>query len=71
MRVNTKYARGKPEQMRISTIASVLRFLGSLIRARLDGSYKRTPFFAPDRGTPVVPPKVLTSIERERVMKAV
>lgn len=71
MRVNTKHAKGKPESMPISTVASILRFMGSLIRARLDGSYKSTPFFTPDRGTPVVPPKVLTSAERERVMDAV
>lgn len=71
MRVNTKNAKGKPKSMPLSTIASVLRFLISLIRARLDGSYKRTPFFAADRGTPVKPPRVLTSIERERVMNAV
>ena len=71
MRVNTKHAKGKPKLMPISTIASVLRFMSSLIRARLDGSYKSTPFFDPDRGTPFVPPKVLTSSERERVMNAV
>lgn len=71
MRVNTKHAKGKPKPMPISTIASVLRFASSLIRARLDGTYKSTPFFATDRGIPIVPPKVLTSSERERVMKAV
>jgi len=71
MRVNTKNAKGKPKIMPISTVTSILRFLSSLIRARLDGSYKSTPFFTPDRGTPVVPPKVLTSSERERVMNAV
>lgn len=71
MRVNTKSAKGKPKTMPISTVTSVLRFFGSLIRARLDSSYRSTPFFAPDRGTPVVPPKVLTNSERERVMNAV
>jgi len=71
MRVNTKNARGKPRSMPISTIASVLRFLGSLVHARLDGSYRRTPFFDPNRGTPVKSPRVLTSAERERVMSAV
>jgi hypothetical protein len=71
MRVNTKHAKGKPELMPMSTIASIARFLGSLIRARLDGSYRHTPFFDPDRGTPVVAPKVLTCSERERVMNAV
>jgi hypothetical protein len=71
MRVNTKAAKGKPKAMPLSTIVSVARFMGSLIRARLDGSYRSTPFFVPDRGTPVVPPKVLTSSEREQVMNAV
>ncbi|HLA70293.1 MAG TPA: DUF6151 family protein [Steroidobacteraceae bacterium] len=71
MRVNTKHAKGKPKLMPMSTIASIARFLGSLIRARLDGSYRHTPFFDSDRGIPVVAPKVLTSSERERVMNAV
>ena len=71
MRVNRASAKGHPESMPMSTFAAVLRFLGSLIRARLDGSYKRTPFFDPDTGTPVTPPKVLTRTERERVMNAV
>jgi len=71
MRVNTKTAKGKPKSMPISTITSVLRFLASVIRARLDGSYKRTPFFAPDRGTPVARPTVLTSAERDQVMAAI
>ena len=71
MRVNTKNAKGKPGSMPISTIAAVLRFMSSLIQARLDGSYKRTPFFDPNRGTPVTSPRVLTRVERDRVMSAV
>lgn len=71
MRVNTKNARGKPKAMPVSTIASILRFMSLLIRARLDGSYKSTPFFDPERGTPVVQPKVLTLSERQRVTDAV
>jgi hypothetical protein len=67
MRVNTKSAKGKPKTLPISTITSILRFLSSMIRARLDGSYKITPFFTPDQGTPVIRPRVLTSSELERV----
>jgi hypothetical protein len=68
MRVNTKNAKGRPKAMPISTIASVLWFMTSVIRARLDGAYKHTPFFDPDRGTPVVAPKVLSRDERDRAM---
>jgi hypothetical protein len=71
MRVNAKSAKGRPKSMPISTIASVLRFLNSLIRARLNGSYTCTPFFVPGRGSPVIPVRVLTGRERDRVMNAV
>jgi hypothetical protein len=71
MRVNTKSAKGKPKAMTMSTIASVLRFMAGLIGARLNGSYRSTPFFAPDTGLPVAPPRVLTSDERERLMSVV
>jgi hypothetical protein len=71
MRVNTKNAKGRAESMPLSTVTSVLRFLASVIRARLDGSYKLTPFFDSHRGTPVLTPKVLSISERERVLNAV
>jgi len=70
MRVNTKSAKGKPQSMPLSTLAALPRFVTSIIRARLDGSYRLTPFFDPDRGTPVVSPKVLSASEREQVMNA-
>jgi hypothetical protein len=71
MRVNTQSAKGRPKKMPVSTIASVLRFMASLARARVDGRYRNTPFFAADRGTPVVTPKVLSRSEREQLMQAV
>lgn len=70
MRVNTQSARGKPNSTPIRTVACVVRLATSLLRARLDGGYKVTPFFLPERGTPVVPPRVLTADERARVMNA-
>jgi hypothetical protein len=70
MRVNTKHAKGKPESMPLSTFTSVVRFFASVVRARLDGGYKRTPFFDP-RGTPVVSPIGLSTSERERALNAV
>ena len=71
MRVNTKFAKGKPEPMPMSTFTAVLRFMTSLLRERLDGSYKTNPFFIFGGGAPIVPPKVLAREERERLMKAV
>ena len=71
MRVGMKSAKGKPKPMGASTTMSILRFMARLIRARLDGSYKRTPFFDPETGTPRVSPKVVTAEERAHLMKAV
>jgi hypothetical protein len=73
MRVNTQSAQGaeKPKTLPLSTVVSIVKFMGSLLRARLNGSYQRTPFFVPSQGTPIIAPKVLTPGERARVMQAV
>lgn len=70
MRVGTKGASGTVKPMPVSTLVSIFGFIGKLIRARLDGSYRTTPFFDSERGTPVVAPKVLTHSERERARNA-
>ena len=71
MRICTKSAKGTSNPIPERKLGAMFRILKSLIRSRLDGSYKITPFFSPDRGTPVVEPKVLSSSEHERLMKAV
>jgi len=71
MRVNTKHAKGKVVPMPLSTFTSVTRFLVSVVRARLDGTYRRTPFFSATSLQPVVAPKVLSATERDRAMNAV
>lgn len=70
MRVGMKSAKGTPKAMALSTTVSILRFMARLIRARLDGSYKKTPFFDPETGAPRVSPKALTPDERARLMQA-
>jgi len=70
MRVNTKSARGHPKSMPLSQAAALLRFFPRVLLARLDGSYKTTPFFTVE-GTPVVKRKVLTSTELATVKKVV
>jgi hypothetical protein len=71
MRVGMKSAKGTPKAMGASTTISILRFMARLTRARLDGSYRKTPFFDPETGAPRVSPKVLTPEERARLMEAV
>jgi len=71
MRVNTQSAtRGRPSSTPFATLAAVLRLMASIGRARLDGSYRRTPFFDAQRGTPVVASSVISRAERDRLRNA-
>ncbi|MEP7245658.1 MAG: hypothetical protein ABI885_18565, partial [Gammaproteobacteria bacterium] len=49
--------------------ATISWFLANVLRARLNGSYRYTPFFDVDSGTPVVQPRVLTHAEHEQLMR--
>ena len=59
----TKIDGGSPFGM----VPGILRIFGMVLGARLNGAYKRTPFFFTDTGTPVVAPKILTDSERKAV----
>ena len=69
--VNTESTRGKVRSSSLALIAAILRFIALVTRARIDGSYRRTPFFAADTGAPIAVPKVLSRGEREELSKAV
>lgn len=64
MKVGMKSAKGAPKGMAVSTTVAILGFMARLIRTRLNGGYKITPFFDPETGAPRVSPKVLTPTER-------
>jgi hypothetical protein len=68
--VNTKSAKGAVRSNSIGMISVILRFIAMVARARIDGSYKRTPFFSA-AGAPIATPKVLSRGERDRLMSAV
>ncbi|HEU0199389.1 MAG TPA: DUF6151 family protein [Burkholderiaceae bacterium] len=70
MRVNLRSAKGTPPPAPPGKLAALLRFVPPMLLARVSGAYKRTPFFD-NNGSPVVPPQVLTSDERQRAMSAV
>jgi Family of unknown function (DUF6151) len=69
MHVNTKSAKGPVKSSPIAAISVILRFIGTLARARIDGSYKQTPFFSIREGvgTPIVVPRVLSLSERNQL----
>ena len=45
----------------------MLRIFGTLLAARIAGSYKRSPFFDAASGMPLIAPHVLTKAEREQL----
>jgi hypothetical protein len=69
--VNTKGAKGNPKPKTVGMGTTILWFLANVAKARIDGSYKQTPLFLVDTGTPIVSPRVLSREERASVMNAV
>jgi hypothetical protein len=69
MRTATKSAKGPVESSALAAVATIARIALAVIGGRLSGSYKSTPFFHADKGTPVVEPKVLTREERARLAR--
>jgi hypothetical protein len=68
MRVNTRSARAPVKSTPFGTLKAVAGISLALVRARLGGSYRRTPFFD-SRGVPVASPRILTREERARATK--
>ena len=58
MRNASGNARGTPDPIPFGTIKTLPRYALQLLRARLDGSYRRNPFFKDERGTPLAEPIV-------------
>jgi hypothetical protein len=69
--VFTDSAKGspKPKEKGKGTIA--LWFIGTVLKARITGDYRYTPFFLADMRTPIVSPHVLSSEELASVRNAV
>jgi hypothetical protein len=69
--VNTKGAKGNPKPKTAGLGTTISWFIATTMKARINGSYKYTPFFLVDKGTPIVAPRVLSSGELASVMNAV
>jgi len=70
MWVHTQSALGGSAPQSGGLAGAMLRVATMMLRARLDGSYVRTPFFTAD-GVPVSAPHVLSAAERQRLAAAV
>jgi Family of unknown function (DUF6151) len=66
--VNTQGAKGDPKPKVRGMGTVILWFVATVLRARLNGGYKQSAFFLKDKGTPIVRPRVLSSVELAAVM---
>lgn len=71
MYVNTESAIGENKPKSAEVLSGTLRVFGMMLKARLDGRYKQTPFFVMESGSPIVVPKVLNAEELQNVKNAV
>ena len=69
--INPSGARGSPKPQIAGRGRIVAWLIGSVLKARLNGDYRHTPFFRADTGAPVVSPRVLSDAELASVMDAV
>jgi Family of unknown function (DUF6151) len=67
MRSFTKSAKGAVKSQTLALIAGMLRLTAMVMAARINGAYRRTPFFSAETGAPIVEPKILSRSERDTV----
>jgi hypothetical protein len=65
---NTRSARGDPKPKSSGIGRTIVWVVSTIPKARINGSYRRTPFFLGNTGTPIVVPRVLSTAERADVM---
>jgi hypothetical protein len=63
-------AKGEPKPPQTPFVGVLLRVVARSLKARLDGSCRRTPFFDVTRDRPVAEPSLLPPEERARLMAA-
>lgn len=68
---NTAGAHGSPRPRQAGTAHMLAWFFRTVLPAWINGEYKRTPFFDPATGAPVVTPRVLSPQEHAAVMQRV
>jgi len=65
---NTQGAKGEPKPKSRGLGTILLWAVRNVLKARISGAYKETPFFLRDKGTPIATARVLSSAELADVM---
>ncbi len=67
MLVNTSGAVGPTKVVPRGTLLGIWRFIGMVIRSRINGDYKQSVFFTPDAGSPMVKATVINPQDKPAV----
>ena len=68
--VNGQSSPSNPKPKDSGLLKAIARVIQTMLKARLNGSYKQTPFFNADTGKPVLTAKVLSASERQLLADA-
>jgi hypothetical protein len=52
----------------VGVLPGIMRLLGMVLKARLNGLYQQNPFFFVESGVPIVTPRVLSDRELQELM---
>lgn len=67
---HTRDARGAPQPRPFGRAGFALWLIGNRLRARFTDGFRQNPFFTPGADRPIVPPRVLSAAERDRLREA-
>lgn len=70
-RIFTDAAAGEPRPRPAGFATTMVKLAMIILGARINGDYRRTPFFRSDMTSPIAPPHVLTTAEFTEVMERV
>jgi len=71
MYVNPRSAKGPVSAKSQGTLGMMLSWISMMLKERLTGNYKKSPFFVAATGLPIAPPTVLTLEQRQALRSKV
>jgi hypothetical protein len=69
--ISTQHAKGPVKSSMLGMLTSMVRIIRTVLWARMNGSWKRSPFFRAEDLQPIVQPHVLSPEELKRARSAV
>ena len=69
MHINSQSASGPVNKKSKGELFALLKLMGAILRERISGAYKQSPFFVASMGQPVATPVILTLEQRQALLR--